>query len=259
MKTKNLLLVLLFISLSACQNNMATEKAMNKSNYANEYLEREEADKITRKLVKTGEINFETDDVKTTQKQIDSLIKKYMAYISNEELINSYNRTIHHITVKIPIQSFDDFVYEIENNRKIDNKSINVKDVTEQFIDITTRLKTKKRFEKRYLNLLEKSKNVDEILAVQKQLEILQSDIEAIEASLKLLNNKIAYAVLEIRFYKTILNEEKGNVFIDSIKIGWRNFTGFLGLLIKVWPFIILLTTAFFYRKRILIFRKNKK
>ncbi len=212
--------------------------------------------KTAKKLIKIGSISFETNNAQESRKYIDSLVKKFNAYIANEEIFNRQNQSTQQLTVRIPANDYDQFVIAIEKKYQLENKSVHLNDVTEQFVDISARLKTKKMFEKRYMELLSKTKIVSEILSIEKQLEALRSDIEAVEGRLKLLNNQVSYATLDITFYKNIPSQESGNSIVKSLMRGWQNFVSFLSALVSVWPFLILFIILFYYRKRILKFRK---
>lgn len=54
---------------------------------------------------------------------------------------------------------------------KFDHKNIEVKDVTEEFLDVKARLKTKKELEDRYIDLLKKANNIKEILEIETRLD----------------------------------------------------------------------------------------
>ena len=74
---------------------------------------------------------------------------------------------------------------------------IDSQDVTEEYIDITARLKTKKELEARYLELLKKANKVEEIVSIEKEIGNLRSDIESIEGRLRYINNAVAYSTLD--------------------------------------------------------------
>jgi hypothetical protein len=56
--------------------------------------------------------------------------------------------------LRIPADKFDAVMKQVEGlAEKVDNKNISTQDVTEEFIDVEARLKTKKELEVRYLEL----------------------------------------------------------------------------------------------------------
>jgi len=197
---------------------------------------------VERKLIKEGFVEFETEDINATRKQIIESAKKYRAYISSDKEYKSIDEIRNTIIIRVPANNFDALLNEATKDvTKFDRKNIDIKDVTEQFIDIQARLNTKKELEKRYLELLKKAKNVPEILEVEKQLGQLRSDIEAVEGRLKYLNNKVSLSTLNITFYQKIPHETKfGKAFKKGLVNGWHNLIWFFVFLVNIWPFLLI-------------------
>ena len=133
---------------------------------------------VERKLVKEGSVAFETDDINATRKIIFERIKKYKAYVSSDREYKTIGEVSNTINIRIPAKNFDLLLNDvIKGVTKIDSKDIEVKDVTETFLDIQARLKTKKELENSYLELLKKTNSVTEILEIEKQVGQLRSEI----------------------------------------------------------------------------------
>ena len=211
---------------------------------------------IVRKLIKTGNINFETEDIKASRILIDGLLIKYGAYINNENE-NSYERRLEqYLVVKIPKDSFDDFMNELVSGVKhINSKHIDIQDVTEEFIDITARLKVKKDAEQTYLRLLDTAKNMRDVLDIQNQIQDLRSEIEAIEGRLRYLEYSVNYSTLNISMYQIIAG---GNItppvsffakVFSSIKDGFNMFLEVIIAILNLWVFIVLIVGILFLIK----------
>jgi len=210
---------------------------------------------VERKLIKTGNITFETKELAATRKVILDLVNQYNGYVANDNEYKSEDRISTTISVRVPAKSFDVILEGIAKGvEKFDNKSIRISDVTEQFLDVEARLKTKKALEFKYLEILKKAKTVREILDVERELGKLRGDIEATEGRLKYLQNQVSFSTLNITFYKkTAANQSTfGSKIGSAFKQGFENVKSFLVSIINVWPFIIVLFILIFYfRKRI--------
>lgn len=102
-----------------------------------------------RKLMKNGSIRFETSNLNKTKQLITSAVASLNGYVSNDNISESNNRTENMLTVRVPADKTDSLIAIIESNAsKIDYKNIDVQDVTEQFIDLDTRIKTKKKWKR---------------------------------------------------------------------------------------------------------------
>ena len=222
---------------------MANEEVLHAQTEQQEAInEQQKAVNVERKLIKEGRVEFETDDINSTRKLIFESIKKYKAYISSDQEYKFSRRISNTIIVRVPAKNFDLLLSDITKGiTKFDSKNIEVKDVTEEFIDIQARLKTKKKLENRYLELLKKANTVTEIIEVEKQIGQLRSEIESIEGRLKYLTSKVSLSTLTITFYQTVPNEtEFGNKFKNGFKNGWNNLIWFFVFLTNIWPFILI-------------------
>ena len=200
---------------------------------------------LERQLIKEGSINFETHDIAETRQHIESLVQKYGAYISQEDERASSSRIYQNMTVRIPKAHFDVFVTELSGGvKKIDEKSITVQDVTEEFIDSTARLAVKKETEQGYLRLLNQAKTIKDILDIQNELQDIRSDIESIEGRLRYLKNSVNFSMLHISMYQQIeAASETGSLFMpvwDAIKGGVQAFAAVCIALLYGWVFIAL-------------------
>ena len=242
MKLQGKVFVLLTLLLMfGCAKNenasfeMAEEKSITSETEQQEF-------EVERKLIKEGQVEFETYDISTTRKLIFESIEKHKGYISSDQEYKSVGRISNSITIRVPAKNFDQLLSDATKGvTKFDNKNIEVKDVTEEFLDIQARLKTKKELENRYLELLGKANSVIEILEVEKQIGQLRSEIESIEGRLKYLESKVSLSTLTMTFYQTVPNETKfGNKFKNGFKNGWDNLIWFFVYLTNIWPFILI-------------------
>lgn len=215
---------------------------------------------VERKLIKKGNISFEVDDLSVTTTNIKNSVKKFNGYIAEEKSEKGYYSNDVTITVRVPNTNFDAFLSEISKGvKEFDEKNISVSDVTEEFLDVSARIKTKKELENRYLQLLTKAKSVKEILEVEKELEQVRSDIERAEGRLKFLENSISFSTLKIKFYKKIeqkITEDSfGGNILKAFKDGFDGLKSLFLFLITIWPLLIITTAIYIFVRRRL---KNK-
>lgn len=210
--------------------------------------------KYLKKIIKTGTIEFETYDIDKTRNNIINAVKANDAYISYDHQRKNDDRINQRIVIRVPADKFDALVKEISNNvDNLDSRNISVKDVTEQFIDLETRLKTKKKLEKRYLDLLDKAGNVKDILEIEREIGKLREVIESTEGRLKYLQNQVSLSTLTINFYyrtaslKILSFRKMKSAFVN----GWNNFLEFLVGVLNIWPFVIIVVAVFFLIRRL--------
>ncbi len=216
---------------------------------------------IERKIIKKGEISFETADVKVTKALIVKAVDEFQGYISKDNIYNYNDRISHKLVIRVPADKFDQLLTRIsENVKKLDSKNIDVQDVTEEYIDIETRIKTKKELENRFKEILKQAKTVEEILSIEKEIGILRTEIESIEGRLLYLKNSIALSTLTVEYYQRTSSAFRfSSKFGHALKSGWNWFLTFIIGLTNIWPFILIIIGGISLGFRIDRKRKNKK
>jgi len=208
------------------------------------------------KIIKTGKLRFETQDMAATHTQILAVIKNSEGYVQNDNSgKESYGSVFHNLTVRVPTRNFQIALDGISKGvTYFDEKTISQKDVTEEFVDLNARLKAKRALEDRYINLLSKAKNVKEMLEIESELAEIREEIEAKQGRLKYLQSQVSLSTLHIYFYKnevtTQVTNSYGSKIVDALKSGWNGVSEFFLGLLHIWPFLILLIISAFFMRR---------
>lgn len=214
---------------------------------------------VARKIIKEGEITFETKDVNKTETLIAKTVQQINGYISKDEILDFSDKFEHRLTIRIPSDKFDFFLSKIsESAEKLDSKNINVLDVTEEYIDVEARVKTKKELENRYQELLKQARNVNEVLSIEKELAKQREEIESVEGRFRFLKDRISFSTLTVTYYqRTDSTFGFGSKFGQAIKNGWYLLLQFCIAFTNFWAFIIVGVLGIYIYK--IISRKNIK
>lgn len=196
---------------------------------------------IDRKLIRNGHLEFKTDDVKKVKAEIEKISKELNGYISDETENNYDARVQYNQTIRVPADQFDALIARIEKLAdKVENKGINTQDVTEEFIDVEARLKTKRELEVRYSEILKQAKTVSDIISIESQIANVRAEIESMTGRLNYLKNQVSFSTLNVSYYQ-VLGTDFGfaSKFVQSLKDGWDNLLSFLIGLVSFWPFVL--------------------
>ena len=221
-----------------------------------------ESDELTvpsdRKLIKKGSIKFETADLKKTKSHITKTVEVLGGYIAKDKIFDQKNRIIHRLEIRVPADKFDKLLDKISKNAKnIDKKEIQVNDVTEEYVDIESRIKTKKEIVDRYKQLLRQAKTVDEILKIEKEIGKLREEIESIEGRLKYLQDRIAFSTLRVEYYQMQESPFRfGSKFVNALTKGWDILLTVIIGLTHLWALILIVVIGIVIYRR---YRKKRK
>ena len=223
--------------------------------------EPERTETAERKIIKQGNIKFATEDIDETKSFIAQTVQELHGYISEDNAEGYSHRIEHRLTIRVPADKFDSLLQMIsESVSKFDSKKIEALDVTEEYIDVAARIKTKKELQSRYAELLNQAANVDEILRIEREIGNLQTEIESVEGRMRYLVDRIAFSTLNVLYYQEIAHEGSYRFMFfveiaDGFKRGWEGFLWFLVGLSHFWVFILLMIATIFCVK----LRRKKK
>lgn len=217
----------------------------------------------SQKIIKTGNLRFETQDLEKTHQKILDAVRTAKGYVQRDNTGKNYNSHYHNLTIRIPSESFDTVIQTISDGVSyFEEKTISQRDVTEEFVDLNARLKAKRTLEKRYLELLSKAKNVKEMLEIERELSKIREEIEAREGRLQYLQSQVSESTISIYFYKVTsergVTVSYGRKMINALKNGWNGVSEFFLGLLHTWPFIILVVFGVFIIRRWIKKRKKK-
>ncbi|MDD4215536.1 MAG: DUF4349 domain-containing protein, partial [Bacteroidales bacterium] len=230
-----------------------TKSEGQKFNGVNDKITPQETqEKIPQKIIKTADISFQVEKYITARAKILEIIKKHGGYVSSENQTSDEYRTSNIMIIRVTSSVFDALVDELLKEAVfIDYKKIEAQDVTEEFVDINARLKSKKDAMQQYEAILKKAYTINDILEVQQYIRTLQEEIESLEGRLKYLNNKVELSTINATFYEQgkIIPAQKnsfGYKLKEALSWGWQGLLVFFIGIIYLWPLWIILGISLF-------------
>ncbi len=154
---------------------------------------------ITQKMIYTANIDLTVKNYNNAKNDLEKLVSKYKGY-----MVHSTERSEKNIegrfTYRIPQDKFNAFIKELPKlSKSPPSIEINGTDVTEEMVDLQSRLKAKQALEKRLLELMEKATKTADLLDISTQLSNTQEQIEQIKGRINYLNNQVDYSTVHIK------------------------------------------------------------
>jgi hypothetical protein len=221
-----------------------------------------------RMIIRTGTMNLEVENFEEAERNLTESVKRLGGYLANSSL-NQYQNGKKYgtLVLKVPAGKFDELVSEAGKNGKVISQNVSSNDITEEFVDLESRLKTQKELEQRLIKILnEKASRLAEVIEVEEKLASVRQKIENIEGRMKLLKSQSDYSTLTVTLSEqAFLETVSGGGFFheiwQAVKKGLKGFTGVLTVsitvLIAVLPVIFFLLAVFWIIKRMLKKRKQ--
>jgi hypothetical protein len=147
---------------------------------------------IQQVLIYTAQMRMAVFEVEKSLGEVEALAKSLGGFLSH--------RTDTQITIRVPSAQFDDALKGIAGMGDVLTRNVQVEDVTEEYLDVTLRLKNARQVRERIAELLKNAKTVEESLQVERELNRLSGEIERLEGRLKYLRSKAQYSTITVTF-----------------------------------------------------------
>jgi len=215
---------------------------------------------IERRLVKTGYITMEVDDITESIDGVTRVAQELDGYVVSSNEQGDKDITYGRISIRVPSDRFDEAFDRLRKLAvKVTNKSTDSQDVTEEYTDLQAQLRNLEATEAQYLELLKKSETVEDTLKVYEQLSNVRREIERIKGRIQYLERTSDTALIEVNLYKTKPIDGTGWSALETLKSAVSGLVSFgkvlaniviwLAIFSPVW-IIILVVVLYFTRWR---------
>jgi len=273
---KFIILVIGILTIMSCENSEygissdpmdSSQSYESEDSYTSEDGSRENDDvksKTTdsRKLIWKANLEYQVSNVDESTASIQKIVKQYDGFISSMDLSSTNYQITNTIQIRVSNEKFDELIEELKSEAIfIDELTIKSNDVTEEFVDIQSRLKTKKEVRDRYIDVLRnKAGSVKDIIAAEEAIRIITEEIEAKEGRLRYLKDKVKFGTITVTIYQEVEYKAEPKIyekpfvkkFIEGLKSGWSIVTAFVLFIANIWPIVIIIGLFIWKRKWIL-------
>lgn len=233
---------------AAVSESMSTDVALNQGSEATD----------KKKIIRDGHMTIKVKSAQAAKIRVDSLLIPFGAYYASENFNNNDREATFYLRLRIPAAAFDNFMACLEQGYgEILNKDIQARDVTDQFIDLETRLQNKRNYLGRYNSLLKEAKTVKDILQIQEEIRGLEEEIESTTGRLKYLSDQVDYSTLQLNLteqkdfqFKPEERDRFGEKLKQALTKGWYGLVDIVIFLFKIWPLWLVLCLALIFLKR---------
>lgn len=174
-----------------------------------------------RMIVRNGNLSLKVADVAAARDQITQLASILGGFVVASSLYSSGDSLAGNISIRVPDEKFDGALAGIRAlAAKVDQENTSSQDITQEYIDLESRLKNAQATESQYLNLLSKATTVTDILSIQDKLSQTRQQIEQLKGRMQYLEQTSALSLITV----SLQTEEGSN---PVTWLSW-NFTGIL-------------------------------
>jgi hypothetical protein len=161
---------------------------------------------LDRKIVRTATLKLTVENVGTGVANVERIATAAGGFVSGSNLTienptgdEPERRQVATLTIRVPSSSYASVMSELRGvAEEVTSETSNASEVTEEYTDLQSRLRTLEATENRYLELLSQAEAIDEILTVQDRLNTVVSEIEQVKGRMNLLDDLTDLATITV-------------------------------------------------------------
>jgi len=166
-----------------------------------------------RMLVWKANLTIQVGKVSKAVTEATALAERHGGFVEEKSDCGEEAATSASLTLRIPVKAFKSAVDGMASLGTVTRRNVEGEDVTEKYVDLESRLKNKLVLRDRLKQLLDKATEVKDILALEKELNRVQSDIDAMAAHMKSLKGKADYATVHLNLQRKSIKGPLGYFF----------------------------------------------
>jgi len=202
------------------------------------------AAQVERLVIQNADLSVVVSDVELRMDEISKMAVDMGGFVVSSQLYQDYTSEYMPVpgaslTIRVPAERLDEALEKIKKDAvEVQNENRSGTDVTAEYVDLKSRLKTYQAAEQELTELMENSQNSEEVVNIFNQLMYYREQIELIQGQIKYYEEAAALSAITVRLVAeetikpvTIGKWEPKGVALEAVQDlldFWKGFVDFL-------------------------------
>jgi uncharacterized beta-barrel protein YwiB (DUF1934 family) len=203
-----------------------------------------EASSVERLVIQNADLAIVVSDVEGRMDDIQKMAEEMGGFVVSSNLYETYTSDYlpvpeGSLTIRVPAEQLDEALDLIKEGAvEVQSETRSGQDVTAEYVDLKSRLKTYQAAEQELTELMENAQNSEEVVNIFNQLMYYREQIEIIQGQIKYYEEAAALSAVSIRLIAeetikpvTIGKWEPKGVALEAVQDlldFWKNFVDFM-------------------------------
>ncbi|MFJ2929690.1 DUF4349 domain-containing protein [Streptomyces massasporeus] len=183
-------------------------------------------------IIRTASLTVQVKDVPKALDQARTGVENAGGYVGNETTTRDaegHERT--RVVLRVPVEKYDEVLADLEGSGKLLDRSAKAEDVTDQVVDVESRITTQRASVARIRELMDRATKLSDVVTLEGELSTRQADLESLLARQKSLKDRTSLATITLSLSETPVKkaaEDDDPGFVDALAGGWSAFVTML-------------------------------
>jgi uncharacterized protein DUF4349/putative zinc finger protein len=216
-------------------------------------------------IVRTASLSIVAANFDAARAEVDRILREVGGFVGQIQVSEARGsaRALHG-TLRVPAARLDEALAALKRLGHVAHESQGGDDVTEQVVDMGTRLANARVTEKRLADLLrERTGSVEDVLRVEQEIARVRGEIERLEGERTTLTRRVTYATITLDVAEerkssldlgpTTLSGRFRNALIEGFQSALEGAVGMTLVALRAGPSLLLLAAVLFWPARLLM------
>jgi Domain of unknown function (DUF4349) len=190
-----------------------------------------------RSIIYTGTITVRVGNVDAAAAGATALAQRHRGFVGGDERTATAGEPAQAtMQLRIPSEQFTATVNELGELGEEEARAIHTEDVTEEVVDLETRIATAEASVDRTRDLLARAESIQDIVAVERELSEREATLGSLQARQRTLADLTALSTITVVLIadEPEVEEDDESGFLGGLAAGWRGLTQSVSVLLTV-------------------------
>ncbi|MEV7886577.1 DUF4349 domain-containing protein [Streptomyces sp. NPDC002817] len=186
----------------------------------------------TSHIIRTAELTVQVKNVPKALEAARTATVNAGGYVGKESTFRDKEGTEEtQVTLRVPADRYEEVLAELEGSGKLLERTAKAQDVTEQVVDVESRIKTQRASVARIRELMDQATKLSDVVTLEGELSTRQADLEALLARQASLKDRTSLATITLSLSEKPVvkaTEDDDPGVLDALAGGWGAFVSML-------------------------------
>ncbi|MFF3892565.1 DUF4349 domain-containing protein [Streptomyces sp. NPDC001812] len=182
----------------------------------------------TAHIIRTASLTVQVEDAPKALDEARTATENAGGYIGDETTRrDGKGRERTRVVLRVPVEKYDAVLTELEGAGKLVERRAKAEDVTDQVVDVESRITTQRASVVRIRELMDRATRLSDVVTLEGELSTRQADLEALLARQESLKDRTSLATITLTLSETPVErpaKDDDPGFLDALAGGWGAF-----------------------------------
>jgi hypothetical protein len=188
-----------------------------------------------RSIIFTGSMTVRVEDVDRAAGEAGAVATRYGGFVGGDDRSSDTDGARARMVLRVPSDRFATAVEDLAGLGDEESRELTTEDVTEEVVDLQTRIDTARASVDRTRELLERATSISDIVAIEEELSVREGRLASLQARQRALDDLTTLSTITISLIgpdTPVEEPQPESGFLPGLRAGWNGFLTAVGIML---------------------------